>query len=690
MATAICTEDTTVCSICYGLSRHSITSRKLPGCNHAFCENCLLAYITNLESSGEDLQSFKCPNCREPIPLPESTEGLKDWVKSLVPMKTNDKMTSEASSVEVCVSCKDVEVSVPAKIYCIECEESLCERCSKIRHRSNVFKEHATFNLENTEGGLEDDGQKKLIALLAELLKCSKHQDKAISCLCKDDYSLCCSNCIVENHRHCDAIVDIQSETFESENESTMKKVKERLEEIVSQIDALVVNRNDNIKEVKQKVETITNKVKEIRTKINDLLDALEENIDSKAKAISKKYAIEVEDENNKLKEIIRPLKDQISVFANALSICSGGQTYIISRKLEQKIEECEKSAFEVFNNFKKYEIGLKINPSLQSWLDLSTNNTDVLAEVTEEVQKMPVPRILQKPQSSHTGVEQVTEYDILPKNAPSDYPEYYGMIYTSGRNPTRRMFLVSKYCSFFCAADNNYKATECFNKEKLTGEPYGLTELKQNVIAVGLPEEKKIVFLSENEESKDLELFGHIDTRNRKPKALCGLSNGDLAISYTEPVGFGILNFKCSLYANHIKERIHFTKDKSGRTLKTFDFMAVDENRSYVIQPCKTDKAVYCFDFDGNPQFKYSDNDLVYPRGVGFSVDGNIFICDQTKSVIHVISPVGQGLQVVREGCPEKPLAIAFDPTGLQFAVSQNTGPWKKVRFFRLTEQIV
>ena len=670
-----------MCSICYG---HFINSRKLPGCNHVFCKNCLLTYITNLVSNDEDLRRFKCPNCRETIPLPESTEGLKDWVKSLESMKTNDKMASEASSVEtngMCVSCEDVEESVPAKIYCIECEESLCERCSKIRHRTKMMQGHSMFDLHQQEkDGEKDDGQNKLVQIIGELLKCSKHPDKAISCLCKDDNSLCCTDCIVENHRHCDAIVDLHGKNFESENDSTVKKAKERRGEIVAQIDALVVNRNDNIKEVKQKVETITNKVKEIRTKINDLLDALEENIDSKAKAISKKYYIEVEDENNKLKEISKPLKDQISFIANALSICSGGQTYIISRKLEQKMKEFENSVFEVCNNFKKYDIGLKINSSLQSLLDLSTNDTDMLAEISEEAQKMSVPRILQKVLPSLTRVEQVTGFNIIPKNPPNTSPEYYGMIYTRRPSATRRMYLGSTYGSFFCGVDNNYRATECFNKENLTGRPYGLAELKHNVIAVGIPENKKIVLISENEETKLLEVIGHVATKFN-PKALCGLGNGDIAISYNMPVGFGILRCAC-----FFQNDIYFTRDKAGRQLKTFDFMAVDEKQAHVIQPCTTDKAVYCFDFGGNPKFKYTDEDLVCPSGVGISGDGNIFICDQMKSVIHVISPYGQGLYVVKEGCPEKPLAIAFDPNGSQFAVSQNKEPWKKVTFFRLT----
>lgn len=591
-------------------------------------------------------------------------------------------MTSKtALEGELCIPCKGEDTSTAAEKYCIECQETLCAKCSRIRHNVSVLKEHSIFDMRQGKEVVAGDGQ--LIRELGELLKCSKHPKKAVFAVCKGDDSLCCTDCVVDTHRHCDNFVDIHHECIKSENESTVKKIKDRLEATVSQIDAMVGARKNNITEIKRKAEAITDKVKEIRSKISILFDAMVQSIGANMKSISKKYAIESDSEVAKLKEISKPLKDYISIIECSLALCSDGQTYIVSRKIEQRMKESNDSLLEVGKNSKKNEIDLKINPALQALLDLNTDNTDMLADVTEETQKMPVPEILQKLPSSNIGVEKVREYDVLPKNTHYWAPEYYGLIYTRYARSSCRMFLVSTRGSFCCSVDNNYKATECFNEEFLTGSPYGLTELKNNVIAVGLPEGKKIVFLSENEDSKRLELLGHIIT-NFKPKALCGLRNGDIAVAYTEPVGFGILKFRCSFYANH-KEKIYFTKDKTGRSLKTFDFMAVDEKRSHIIQPCTQDKAVYCFDFEGNPNFKYTHEDLVFPRGVSISRDGNIFICDQVKSVIHVISFEGRGLHVVREGCPEKPLAIAFDQSGLEFAVSQNDTPWIKVRFFRL-----
>ena len=77
---------------------------------------------------------------------------------------------------------------------------------------------------------------------------------------------------------------------------------------------------------------------------------------------------------------------------------------------------------------------------------------------------------------------------------------------------------------------------------------------------------------------------------------------------------------------------------------------MAVDENRSLVIQPCNKDRAVYCFDFNGNPKFKYKGKDNFCPRGVAVDGYGSIFVCDYMNDAIDVICPTGNGLRVIQE----------------------------------------
>ena len=201
----------------------------------------------------------------------------------------------------------------------------------------------------------------------------------------------------------------------------------------------------------------------------------------------------------------------------------------------------------------------------------------------------------------------------------------------------------------------------------------------------MSIPDQKKICLLSTEDKTASLKVKAAFSTKFT-PKALCGLKNGDIAVSWQDPVAFGMSRFTYSTSVSCSVEKMYYDHDAEGRKLKTFDFMAIDESRSHIIQPCSSENAVYCFDFGGNPKFAYSSN-LGLPGGEACDDHGNVFVCDVAKTCIHIISPDGLGIRVIMDGCPKEPLAIAFDASGTQFAVTRKSDPWKCVTFFSLLQ---
>ena len=133
--------------------------------------------------------------------------------------------------------------------------------------------------------------------------------------------------------------------------------------------------------------------------------------------------------------------------------------------------------------------------------------------------------------------------------------------------------------------------------------------------------------------------------------------------------------------------EKVYFTKDTSGRQLQSFQYMAVDEKRAHIIQPCIVEKAVFCFDLGGKPVFRYSPNDLQEPKGVAVDDDGNVFICESIMDSIHVVSPEGTGITIIdkSQGCPPKPLAIGYHKGDNKFAVTESKDERARVTFFKV-----
>lgn len=178
---------------------------------------------------------------------------------------------------------------------------------------------------------------------------------------------------------------------------------------------------------------------------------------------------------------------------------------------------------------------------------------------------------------------------------------------------------------------------------------------------------------------SEKLKVIREISTSSI-PQAIHGLQSGDLAVAWKDPVAFGIIS-----NTEVLQEKTNFCKDKSGRELKSFDYMAVDETRRHVIQPCSSDKAIYCFDFEGHPVFKYTNTSLINARGAAVDKDGNIYACNHSPPCIHIFSPSGRAISIMEENCPKNPLSIAFKRNGEEFAVTQNTGDYRTVTFFKL-----
>ena len=687
MATAQTRDDKSVCSICYGDYK---TPCVIPGCRHKFCEKCLLTYIRNLLPIDNELLEFQCPNCRETISLPQPIDGnLQTWIESLVSPIANTEM---AVNIDIkgenvssaCGPCRNDDKSVVAEMHCLECQETLCASCSRIRHGTKLLDGHSIIDLQNASADMKEDERTMIMKKLLESVKCKKHPDKIVTLFCRDDDDLCCVDCVIENHRHCDTITNLNSEAIQSETAIKAYQIKELMKRIASQIELLKAYKKDNVADIKRKSEEVIERIGQIRTKLNNFLDAVEENIGSSAKAFVKERVIDANEETEKLNDISKVLKENASLIECTETLGYPSKLCIVLNKLMLELAGIEQKVLNTAKQFYSgtFEIELKIEPVLDELLNFGSNDANRVASVVKSGRKIHIPGFEVKQLQVEGRLEKITEHTVLPVESLCSYPHYYCIVHRRHKNG---IFLISYECHyFFCSTDENYNPENCYNKSVFSGRPFSATTLKNDEIAVSVPESKNIFFLTANNAGGQMQLNGNINTKYT-PKALHGLKNGNIAVSWNGPVAFGILDFKCNLYEAHFEVLVHFQTDTAGRKLKTFDFMAVDEKRGYVIQPCTEDKAVYCFDVEGNPKFKYTHEDLVFPRGVSISGDGNIFVCDEKKAAIHVTSPEGQGLYVLKEGCPQKPLAIAFDESGSQFAVSQNCEPWKIIRIFTL-----
>jgi len=183
--------DWTTCSICLEVFDNP---KSLP-CIHGFCLKCLERYFKD-NSPGDKVP---CPLCRKRFKIPlDGLEGLQHhfFIQHLVDARN---AASKAAGEVPCQACLEESEGnggeLPAaSMYCIDCSESLCEKCSR-PHRRSMMKGGA-HHLRPLRPELEHE----LIQLRGSY--CDKHKDEHVKLYCHDCNKNICVLCFAVKHRN--------------------------------------------------------------------------------------------------------------------------------------------------------------------------------------------------------------------------------------------------------------------------------------------------------------------------------------------------------------------------------------------------------------------------------------------------------------------------------------------------------
>lgn len=168
-------ETTERCGIC---TKGFKEPRMLP-CFDSFCYDCLAIYIDENKQNG----IFQCPLCSERISIP--TNGIKGFEPNF--HLTASQLVSTVFQRPNCEICEDIQ---PAVNRCVECEQNLCEKCSKIHLKIKSTHNHHLACMTDPEGRV----------YLTSKAFCSKHQHEEMSFYCIDCNMATCIRCRLTSH----------------------------------------------------------------------------------------------------------------------------------------------------------------------------------------------------------------------------------------------------------------------------------------------------------------------------------------------------------------------------------------------------------------------------------------------------------------------------------------------------------
>ncbi|KAH3782185.1 hypothetical protein DPMN_160097 [Dreissena polymorpha] len=93
----------------------------------------------------------------------------------------------------VCFACEGNNLEESADYFCETCMKFFCGKCSY---------QHDPFYTNHSKYGRKETNKWPLPKKIEDLLlKCDVHKEKKLKMFCEDHCKLCCTDCVLLNHR---------------------------------------------------------------------------------------------------------------------------------------------------------------------------------------------------------------------------------------------------------------------------------------------------------------------------------------------------------------------------------------------------------------------------------------------------------------------------------------------------------
>ncbi|CAG2231473.1 unnamed protein product [Mytilus edulis] len=228
-----------------------------------------------------------------------------------------------AAQSQSCGVCDLRHLTKPSIVWCTECDEGLCTECQEHHSLSKASRSHSVIPIA---------AYQKLPANILKITQyCSSH-DKKYQFYCQKHECPCCSTCIVECHKECREIVELENIIRNAKSSNAMCEIEESLVEIAENLKKIRQHQQDNLLTFKEKRKEIEKELKKTRMKINNHLDKLQEDLMKQLNELEEK-------ENSKICQLMASLE-----------------------KKEKEIGECQNSLL----NIKKHATDLQMFLSIK------------------------------------------------------------------------------------------------------------------------------------------------------------------------------------------------------------------------------------------------------------------------------------------------------------------------------------
>ncbi|XP_046563543.1 LOW QUALITY PROTEIN: uncharacterized protein LOC124272416 [Haliotis rubra] len=562
---------------------------------------------------------------------------VEDWADDIKPsfliQGLLDSFGPGSKDTMSCSYCKDDGETIPADVWCSVCDDAFCQKCARVHNRIPATRHHDVTELS---GEVKVRRKRKVM--------CGEHNEEHIKFLCKDCKRAVCHTCCTIHHRKCDQVVTIESElqTMKSVITMTRTKLSTKQEQV-----------KEHVEKQQSKVQSET---------------ARHEQMESLIQSASRKAIDKINLKEKKLLAELKELSDQ-HIGQLKADVKSGELTVQVYQQQAELIDQALQSEcdMDVYEMYQRCDTG-----DAEGVGDADLKERRRIARISFRQDSSELSRAIDSLQLGEIDVlyEGVMDLDASPVSLDTINPRVEGD--GSATDPFDMTMLAADGTDTIVITDqyNNCvksfytrNSQPCQGRLSLNSQPWGLTKLSHNQVAVAVPQIKEIVTVGVN---PDLVLLSTITT-SKMYVGITSLTPSTLAASSQSPPSVDILDMTGNVLRS-------ISPQLNSNTILQFPNYLCTLRTGNILVSDRGSNCVVCLTPEGDEVFTFrpsGETALKCPQGITSTCRGDILVTEISQHrVIHLTESgqfVGNILTDIK--CPR---SICVDRHGHVYVLSE------------------
>lgn len=361
-------------------------------------------------------KGFHCPCCKKFVTSPELSKSPPDKWAEVFPENNLLADVLDLHSLKigtrVCDPCKRNKSSATVHSYCKNCRDAMCEPCAKTHKGLRTCRNHKVLTTEQFAEAIN--------SLKVEEEFCKQHEDKSMEHFCYTHSTLCCSQCLSENHRKCDRVVTVEEAASKSKEKGQIVAVEGALDKYKTHMDLVLKDRSTLLKKLDNKKSKLLGEFVNVKKHIISQLEKMEKDLQTILDSTHRQESKKIKQEVEKCKEIKSAVTNTDELLTVAANHGSNSQIIEMAERARAECEYYEETIAILCSRMRTVDYDIALDNSLEQVM--KRLNQFGRLDVNSTATKLPAPPKLASTlglQSSTTKTKAVKpEFTLTGKNA--------------------------------------------------------------------------------------------------------------------------------------------------------------------------------------------------------------------------------------------------------------------------------